>query len=338
MTLLTTSDPGGTVYVLNAAFVPLWRHGACTILGRLRKQSALFLDVTHMRVALFFDGKNFYSGWKDQTGARTIDFEQLSRWIVRRVGGSFLWGAYYYTGIEPESGAVPNRLVAFLNMLELRPGFFVHRFPRKTRSTHCESCGAENHYTAEKEVDTTMVADMLRLAAVGAFDIVVLMSGDADHAPAVEGVRLLGKQAYVATWGGSGLSARLRKAAFDHIDLLSGLPAFEVRVAEDAQLPLASSSTATELGAKAPSSATELPLEGTGDDPVADVFLAELTVAEQRFSTGYVGINYFITKWRSQKLDPSPIVRRRLLNRLTEAKEVELYVAPNGEKAMRRRR
>ena len=68
-----------------------------------------------------------------------------------------------------------------------------------------------------------MVADMLRLAAVGAFDILVLMSGDADHAPAVEGVRALGRQAYVATWGGIGLSRRIRRAAFDHIDLCDSL-------------------------------------------------------------------------------------------------------------------
>jgi uncharacterized LabA/DUF88 family protein len=291
-----------------------------------------------MRVALFFDGKNFYSGWKDQAGARTIDFERLSAWIVSRVGGSFLWGAYYYTGIEPETGTAANRLAAFLNMLELRPGFFVHRFPRKKRSTHCESCGAENQYTAEKEVDTTMVADMLRLAAVGAFDILVLVSGDADHAPAVEGVRLLGKQAYVATWGGSGLSARLRKAAFDHIDLFSGLPSFEVGVAEAAQPPLTSHSAAMASGAEPPSPAIEVPPEGTGDNLAARVFLAELAVAEQRFSTGYVGVNYFVTKWKSQKLDSSPIVRRRVLHRLAEAKEVELYDAPNGEKALRRKR
>lgn len=173
-----------------------------------------------MRVALFFDGKNFYSGWKDSASGQTIDFVKLSRWLVERVGGSFLWGAYYYTGIEPGADpATPNRLAPFLEMLELRPGFLVQRFPRKKRSKRCDACGVENHYTEEKEVDTTMVADMLRLAAVGAFDILVLLSGDADHSPAVEGVRMLGKQAYVATWGKEGLSSRLRKAAFDHIDL-----------------------------------------------------------------------------------------------------------------------
>ena len=60
---------------------------------------------------------------------------------------------------------------------EMLPGYFVQRFSRRTKSYHCRECQAENYYTQENEVDTTMVADMLRLAAVGAFDILVLMSG-----------------------------------------------------------------------------------------------------------------------------------------------------------------
>ncbi len=183
-----------------------------------------------MRVALFFDGKNFYSGWKERASGLTIDFPKLSSWLVARVGGTVFTGADYYTGVEPEvEPGTPNRLAGFLEMLEFQAGYFVHRFPRKKRSVRCEACGVENHHTTEKEVDTTMVADMVRLAAVGAFDILVLMSGDSDHAPAIEGVRSLGKIAYVSTWGGAGLSTRLRKAAFDHIDLSSGLAEFAAR-------------------------------------------------------------------------------------------------------------
>jgi uncharacterized LabA/DUF88 family protein len=178
----------------------------------------------------FFDGKNFHSGWRDEASGRRLTFPKLSKWLVERVGGSLLWGAYYYTGIEMGPASVTEgqkKLAGFLDMLELQPGFFVKRFPRKTTMFQCAACGAENRYTQEKEVDTTMVADMLRLAAVGAFDVLVLVSGDSDHAPAVEGVRAIGRQAYVSTWGRAGLSARLRKAAFDHIDLMEGLSSFE---------------------------------------------------------------------------------------------------------------
>ena len=158
-----------------------------------------------MRVAIFIDGKNFYAGWKDRAGGRRIDFGEMARWVVTRAGGQALWGAYYYTGVETGPAASTEgqlKLTGFLDMLEMQPGFFVERFPRKANTFQCAACGAENRYTQEKEVDTTMVADMLRFAAVDAFDVLVLMSGDADYAPAIEGVRAIGKQAFVATWGG----------------------------------------------------------------------------------------------------------------------------------------
>jgi len=283
-----------------------------------------------MRVALFFDGKNFYSGWKDAACSSPIDFVRLSGWLVERVGGSSLWSASYYTGIEPElPSESPSKLGPFLEMLELRPGFFVYRFPRKKRSKRCHACGAENHYTEEKEVDTTMVADMLRLAAVDAFDIMVLMSGDADLSPAVEGVRLLGKKAYVATWGKAGLSARLRKAAFGHIDLAAALDEFAMGQTDAGP---ARGSEDSEVVAPANMDASVDVEDGE------EVFLDELKRAERKFSAGYVGVNYFVSSWRSDRLDPFPIVRRRLLNRLVEAGKIELYDAAKGDRAMRRKR
>lgn len=290
-----------------------------------------------MKVALFFDGKNFYGGWRDRTGRQPIDFVKLSKWLVNQASGSLLWGAYYYTGIEPDSSeGGQNKLASFLDTLERLPGFFVNRFPRKKRTATCSACGAQNHYSEEKEVDTTMVADMLRLAAVGAFDVLVLMSGDADHSPAVEGVRSLGRQAYVATWGGSGLSTRLRKAAFDHIDLLDGLNDFRVLTPAPASAP---------PHEPVPTASPVDPIASlAGANPAADAgssgeeaFLQELGRAEAKFGGGYVGVNYFITKWQCEALDQSPEVRRRILNKLEQAGRVEVYLAEDGSKALRRK-
>lgn len=150
----------------------------------------------------------------------------MSEWIREKVGGVVLWGSYYYTGVERAEEPSSPSLQAFLDRLETERGYFVRRFPRAVRFIRCSACGCEQRITMEKEVDTSMVAEMLRLAAVNAFDIMVLVSGDADHAPAVEGVRALGKQVWVATWAGHGLSDRLRKVAFDHIDLRDGLGIF----------------------------------------------------------------------------------------------------------------
>lgn len=275
-------------------------------------------EVDPMRVALFFDGKNFYSGWKDQTGGRELDFRRLAGWLVEAAGGSLLWGAYWYTGVERGEAATgdPQRgLAGFLDMLELQPGYFVKRFPRKSQSFSCEECGAPNRFTHEKEVDTTMVADMLRLAAVHAFDVAVLVSGDADHAPAVEGIRMLGKQVYVATWAQMGLSSRLRKAAFDHIDLMAGLDLFAREAAPVALTP------------------DPAPPPPTTD--ALDLFLRELERAEGKFAGRYVGVNFFVTRWKSDILEPSPEVRRRLLDKLVADGRVELYDAEDGCKALR---
>jgi len=279
-------------------------------------------------VALFFDGKNFYSGWKDRAAGRRIRFGRMSDWLVRQTGGASLWGAYYYTGIETGAGLNQEgqkRLASFLHMLELEPGFFVRRFARKSKLLRCKSCGEENRYTHDREMDTQMVADMLRLAATNAFDAMVLISGDGDHAPAVEAVRALGKQAYVATWGGGGLSSRLRQAAFNHLDLIKGMASFE-----DADGAAASS-----LPSPVTSPGTPAPATPMTPEDAALVFMDELKRAEHKFQGGYLGLNYFVTRWRSDRLDASPDVRRRLLDRLAAENKVEIYAAPDGTKAIK---
>lgn len=305
-----------------------------------------------MKVALFFDGKNFYSGWRERAGRQPLDFTALSRWLVKRVGGSILWGAYYYTGIETGQGASQTgqaALTSFLDNLEMLPGYFVQRFSRRTKSYHCRECGAENYYTQENEVDTTMVADMLRLSAVGAFDILVLMSGDADHAPAVEGVRALGRQAYVATWGGIGLSRRIRRAAFDHIDLIESLgecgrqwPASEDEGTGPILVPGSqqdrgshSSPHIVGTGGDEPS-AHSTPQEA--EEAAAECLLDEVRRAESKFPLGYVGVNFFVTRWQASQLDPDPDVRRRLIDKLVREERIELYTTDDGTKAMRVRK
>lgn len=274
-----------------------------------------------MKIAVFVDGKNFYAGWRERAAGRRLNFSALSDWLVERAGGSVLAGCHYYTGIAPSAEHAldgDRRLASFLDMLELQRGFFVYRFPRRPGSYHCEDCGAEAQIWQEKEVDTTMVADMLRLAAVGAFDAMVLVSGDADHAPAVEGVRALGKFAYVSTWGGVGLSMRLRRAAFDHIDLLGGIAEFED--------PLLDWETENSEGASYDESEIQAVL--------LEAFVEQLRAAQERFDSGYVGANYFVTRWRGPGFEATPYEKRRALDLLAREGVVEIYEV-GTEKAIR---
>ena len=61
----------------------------------------------------------------------------------------------------------------------------------------------------------------------------------------------------------------------------------------------------------------------------------ELKRAEIKFHGGYLGLNYFVTRWRSDRLDASPDVRRRILDRLASDGKVEIYAAPDGTKAIK---
>jgi len=307
-----------------------------------------------MRVAIFFDGKNFHAGWRSKADGVRVDFPDLARWIIQACGGSTLWGANYYTGVERGERADEDgqrKLTSFLNMLDLQPGYFVHRFPRKFATSVCDTCGNEARYTQEKEVDTTLVADMLRTAALGAADIFVLVSGDTDHAPAVEGVRALGKQAFVASWGGYGLSPRLRRAAFDHIDLLNGMEKFSEGVYSESQSAAPVSEHRHHADDRAADhndhedhedypSDDDTGFEVVGDGPLIDGIIdgespvntgphaeiaRELRRAEEWFEGGYVGLNYFLTRWKSPVLDPSPEGRRKLLHELAEEGLVDIY-------------
>ena len=277
-----------------------------------------------MKIAIFVDGKNFYMGFQRHAAGRRLNFPRLATWLKDQAGGSLLVGCHYYTGIENnERGA---SLLGFLAMLETQRGYFVHRFPRKTESFQCSNCGEAHVFTREKEVDTTMVADMLRMAAVDAFDAMVLVSGDADHAPAVEGVRSLGKIVFVSTWAGHGLAPRIRSASFDHIDLALGLDNFD-----DGPAPASDPRTTDPRTTADPRTA-----DPRTTAEATDTFLEQLRLAELHFAGGYVGVKYFLSRWKAEGFTPSEPERQRLLDLLLFDHRVELYSAPDGSLALRR--
>ena len=280
-----------------------------------------------VRVALFFDGRNFYSGWKEMASSKRVDFTRLAKWLVQRTGGNLLSGAYYYTGIEEVSDERSNvshqKLMGFLEMLESQPGFFVHTFHRKVGSIDCEQCGSENRYVSDKEADLAVVSHMVQFAAVDAYDVAILLSGDVDYTPALESVRAMGKQVHVAGWGSAGIGKRLKATAFSHIDMLEGLEAFE-HVAESSE-PL----SLLEDG-DSPVKITEF----TGEQRL-DAFMSELVQAEKKFEGGYVGMGYFLNNWRSVHLDDSAQARREVLNHLVVENLVDSYEVGEGKMALR---
>src|SRR5947208_51231 len=86
-----------------------------------------------MKVAIFFDGQNFYRSLLRHDESLRVDYDRLATWITEQVGGASarFSGAYYYVGVSADA---PPLVEGFLKGLELRPGHVVKREPRWRRA------------------------------------------------------------------------------------------------------------------------------------------------------------------------------------------------------------
>jgi hypothetical protein len=271
-----------------------------------------------MRVALFFDGKNHMKDLSRAGSERWLDHGALADWTVKHVGGSSMFASFYYTGVpssQEEGSSNRHALSDLLEELERRPGFFVKRFNRRASARDCPHCSNIISYTEEKMVDTSLVADMIMLAAQDAFDIAVVFSGDLDIAPGMKAVQALGKRAWIATFGTSGLSRGLTRAVWGSINLLDFMDNFSY-----GDLNAASS-----LHSK----------NGEGVD-VDSEMVRELQRAETHFcgGGGFVGAHYFIHRWKGHEIPEAPELRRVIMQRLIDEGRIETY-AVDGKTAVR---
>jgi len=267
-----------------------------------------------MRVALFFDGKNHMKALRRSAEDRWLDHGALARWTVKHVGGNVMFAAYYYTGVPgPQDDSDRHALTDLLEELERRPGFFVKRFNRRASTRDCPHCRNVIAYTEEKMVDTSLVVDMLTLAMRDAYDIAVVFSGDLDIAPGLDAVHGMGKQAWIATFGDSGLSRTLTRNAWGVINLLDHIDEFSY-----ADLAVPSN--------KVPDEPEEVDAE----------ILRELKRAEAHFEAGggFVGAHYFIHRWKGHHIPDAPELRRQSVQRLLHEGLVETYEV-DGKTAVR---
>jgi uncharacterized LabA/DUF88 family protein len=178
-----------------------------------------------MKTAIFFDGSNFYRAMSRTDMGLRVDYNRLADWVRATVYGDTLVRAEYHISVDDDIAPTINK---FLSGLALQPGYFVYRHPRVTRFTTCRNCSDKVHYTIEKQVDTFITASMIKLAAVNAYDIAVIVSGDQDFIPAIEAVTSFGKIVWVATWGDDELSSQVRQHCYGHIKIREGINEFRV--------------------------------------------------------------------------------------------------------------
>lgn len=188
-----------------------------------------------MRARVFVDFWNFQLGWNEAAGrdpsGKVIqcDWSKLPKVLVDEADslltaagnppGLTLEETIVHASVNDSSQANPQeaRLRAWLtSWLDRQPSFDVKiraRKPRR-RTVRCRSCGtdigacpqcnAPLTAAAEKGVDAALVTDLLSLAWQKAYEVAVLVSGDADYIPAVEYVQSQGLKVINAAWPSKG--------------------------------------------------------------------------------------------------------------------------------------
>ena len=130
------------------------------------------------------------------------------------------------------------------------------------------------------------------------------------------------------------LAPRIRKAAYDHIDLLRGVDEFFISVSDKD-----SNAKNIPLGIVDQLPSQLMIATTTIYDELAEetVFLAELDRASQVLPGGYVGLSYFIRRWQSDRLVADVQRRYRVLEKLQKKGIVEVFQAADGVKGLRRK-
>lgn len=183
-----------------------------------------------MRARVFIDFWNFQLGWNDATAGKAhCDWAAVPRAFVQASSDLVM----ATTGTDPqltveetivhasvEDGPETKLRGWLMNWLDRQPSYDVKIRPRKPRPqrvhckkcqhnmTTCGSCGSTLMASVEKGVDAALVTDLLSLAWQQAYDVAVLVSGDADYIPAVEYVQERGLKVINAAWASKGHNLR----------------------------------------------------------------------------------------------------------------------------------
>lgn len=146
---------------------------------------------SHLRVFVFIDGSNLFGSIRDlnvRTGQRIkVAYEKLFQYLA---GDRELRRVYFYHSLPPEhiSPEVYKQQIDFVYAVRQRTNEVAVNF--KVRQAYQQSRG---DYLIEKGTDVKLATDLLSLAYNDAYDVGVLVSGDADFIEVVEEVQRLGK-------------------------------------------------------------------------------------------------------------------------------------------------
>lgn len=191
------------------------------------------------RVRIFVDFWNLQLNWNEYhhkagQGLMQIPWKELPSVLTAEVSKgqpSRFTGAHVYAGVDQTNPKDAKLNKWFHHVLASYTGYIIEvrgRKPRrsircqeetcKTPITNCPACKGALKGTVEKGVDAAIITDLLTLAFDDNYDTAILISGDADHAPAVQYIqKKTDKQVVQAFFKDHG--DELRNACWDHVFL-----------------------------------------------------------------------------------------------------------------------
>lgn len=189
------------------------------------------------RVRMFVDFWNFQINWNDYhhhrgAGTVTIPWKELPTILTSEASKgqpSKFFGCHVYASIDPSSSKDKKLSLWLHHTLASYTGYSIdvkERRPRKAIRCQeesckaliekCPTCNTPLRGTVEKGVDAAIITELLSMAFDDNYDVGILVSGDADHAPAVQYIqKKTDKQIIQAFFRAHG--DVLRNACWDHI-------------------------------------------------------------------------------------------------------------------------
>lgn len=144
-------------------------------------------------IAFLVDGFNVYHSIKDAQVdghgcAKWLDLASLCNSFLSSIGDVKLVGIYYFSALaihkEPTNPGIAERHQRLIDCMRSR-GVDIVLSKFKTKLKTCLGCGVQWTEGLEKETDVAIASKVMELLHRDECDILVLVTGDSDYAPAV---------------------------------------------------------------------------------------------------------------------------------------------------------
>jgi uncharacterized LabA/DUF88 family protein len=193
------------------------------------------------KLRIFVDFWNFTLSLRDVDKKYRIDWTKLPSFLEQNyenlTGEKARYdSAHVFSSIDERNPNEKNLFNFLQNTMSCFPGYIVDVKRRRPAGgvrcpicgneiATCPHCGKNLKRTAEKGVDAAVITALITQAIDGLYDVAYLISDDSDYAPAAGYLNHKGYR--IIHCGVGSMGRELRRACWNHLDLVPHLPKLE---------------------------------------------------------------------------------------------------------------